>query len=76
MSMPLTATLDGQRFDALFATDRDWQDLKRTYRSRALAMGCGQPGVPRKSKLGLRHLSTRPPWVAQTWRALLSPCST
>jgi hypothetical protein len=55
--MPLVAFLDGERIESYLATDQHWDLLKNEYRNKSLTMVCGLPGVPRKSKLGLKHFA-------------------
>lgn len=55
--MPLVAFLDGYRIESYLATDESWDQLKGEYASRVLTMKCGLPGVPRKSKRGLKHFA-------------------
>lgn len=55
--MPLVAFLDGQRIESYLATDHHWDLLKNEYKNRSLTMVCGLPGIPRKSKLGLKHFA-------------------
>lgn len=55
--MPLVAFLDGERIESYLATDQHWDLLKNEYKNKCLTMECGLPGVPRKSKLGLKHFA-------------------
>jgi hypothetical protein len=55
--MPLVAFLDGQRIDSYLATDQHWDHVKKEYKTKGLTMACGLPGVPRRSKLGLKHFA-------------------
>lgn len=54
--MPLAAYLAGDRIEAPFVSDADWDDLRRRCKAgESLTMSCGQPGKPRVSKNGLKH---------------------
>ena len=54
--MPLAAYLAGERIEAPFVNDADWEDLRgRCKAGETLTMSCGQPGKPRISKNGLKH---------------------
>lgn len=54
--MPLAAYLAGERIEAPFVSDLDWEDVRRRCKAgEPLTMSCGQPGKPRISKNGLKH---------------------
>lgn len=55
--MPLVAFLDGHRIESYSATDEYWDHLKDEYKSGVLTMKCGLPGIPRKSRRGLKHFA-------------------
>ncbi|MEC5200381.1 hypothetical protein RCH21_002627 [Arthrobacter sp. PL16] len=55
--MPLVAFFDGHRIESYLSTDEDWDQLKGEYKNRVLTMKCGLPGIPRKSKRGLKHFA-------------------
>lgn len=56
--MPLVATLSEQRMEANCLDDQAWESMRKRYRAgEPLLMPCGQPGVPRRSKLGLKHFA-------------------
>src|SRR5680860_1319586 len=49
--MPLTAYDGERRYQAPFISDDDWADLKQL----KLTLSCGTRGIPRRSKLGMKH---------------------
>ncbi len=55
--MPLVAFLDGHRIESYLSTDESWDHLKGEYKNRILTMKCGLPGIPRKSRRGLKHFA-------------------
>ncbi|AMM31617.1 hypothetical protein SA2016_0931 [Sinomonas atrocyanea] len=59
--MPLAAVLSEERVDASQLDDGAWEALRQRYKAgETLLMPCGQPGVPRRSKLGLKHFAHKP----------------
>ncbi len=56
--MPLRATLDGTNVHSFQLSPIEWEELKRTYKTRSLTMACcGHKAVPRTSKLGNQHFA-------------------
>lgn len=58
--MPLVAHLNGSRTEAHQHSASEWAVLKSVYKQRTLTMTCGQPGVPKTSKLGFQYFAHKP----------------
>ncbi|WP_197023373.1 competence protein CoiA [Arthrobacter sp. MA-N2] len=55
--MPLVAHFNGSRTEAHQLAEDEWAVLKSAYKQGTLTMTCGQPGVPKTSKLGFQYFA-------------------
>lgn len=58
--MPLVAHFNGQRTEAHQLLPDEWATLKSAYKQGVLTMTCGQPAVPKTSKLNLQYFAHKP----------------
>ncbi|HDF2342240.1 TPA: hypothetical protein PC598_001812 [Morganella morganii] len=59
--MPLKAILDGEEIHSFTFNEREWEELKDSYRKRTLVMSCcGHGAIPKTSKLNNFHFSHKP----------------
>ncbi len=55
--MPLVALVNGSRVESWELDSAQWADLKTAYRRSSLTMSCGQPGIPKTSRLGTQFFA-------------------
>ncbi|QTG82076.1 competence protein CoiA [Arthrobacter crystallopoietes] len=58
--MPLAAEFNGQRIEANQLSVDEWAALKSRYKQGTLVMTCGQPGIPKNSKLQFQYFAHKP----------------
>ncbi len=59
--MPIKAILDGKEIHSFTFNDREWEELKNSYKKCTLVMSCcGHGAIPKTSKLNNFHFSHKP----------------